>query len=263
MIADRSADAFAAWIRALESRHLADLEFAEVSRALRALSSAYVERRSRLRDGAALSGAGKRAAFALFYGPLHFLLVQHIVRQFDALGGTGFSRIHSATIVDLGCGTGAAGAAWATTRPQSAKVVGIDLHPWAIAEAEHTYRHFGISARTRRGDIAREPWPKGPAAFIAAFTINETDDSSRQRILTRLLEHSRDGDPVLIVEPIAGSAAPWWDTWRTEFERAGGRADEWRFAVELPAIVAKLDRAAGLNHRELKGRSLWMGDRPT
>jgi hypothetical protein len=28
--------------------------------------------------------------------------------------------------------------------------------------------------------------------------------------------------------------------------------------VELPAIVAKLDRAAGLDHREITGRSLWL-----
>ena len=43
------------WLRALEERHLADLTFPEVSRALRALSSAYVERRGRLKEGAALS----------------------------------------------------------------------------------------------------------------------------------------------------------------------------------------------------------------
>ncbi|HEX2341333.1 MAG TPA: hypothetical protein VHI98_12715, partial [Vicinamibacterales bacterium] len=61
------------WMRALEARHLIDLQFAEVARALRALSSAYVQRRAALATGAALDGAGKRAAFALFYGPLHFL----------------------------------------------------------------------------------------------------------------------------------------------------------------------------------------------
>jgi hypothetical protein len=49
----------------LEARHLADLEFREVSKALRALSSTYVERRDRLAAGAALGTAGKRAAFAL------------------------------------------------------------------------------------------------------------------------------------------------------------------------------------------------------
>ena len=42
---------------------------------------------------------------------------------------------------------------------------------------------------------------------------------------------------------------------------AGGRGDEWRFRVELPAIVTKLDRAAGLNHRELTARSLCLGGR--
>src|SRR4051794_23726869 len=66
------------WLAELEARHFADLTFPEVSRALRALSSAYVERRATLGSGAALSGAGKRAAFALFYAPLHFLLIRLI-----------------------------------------------------------------------------------------------------------------------------------------------------------------------------------------
>jgi hypothetical protein len=34
------------WVAALEERHLADLRVPEVTKALRALSSAYVERRS-------------------------------------------------------------------------------------------------------------------------------------------------------------------------------------------------------------------------
>ena len=79
-----SADPFAAWMDALEKRHLKDLTFPEVRRALQALSSLYVERRDRLGQGSALEGAGKRAAFALFYGPLHFLLVRAIVRALGA-----------------------------------------------------------------------------------------------------------------------------------------------------------------------------------
>ena len=63
---------------------------------------------------------------------------------------------------------------------------------------------------------------------------------------------------MLIVEPLAGFVARWWNRWRDTVEAAGGRADEWRFRMELPAIVAKLDRAAGLNHREITGRSLWL-----
>ena len=76
------------WLTALESRHFSDLTFQEVSRSLRALSATYVERRDRLREGAALSGAGKRAAFAVFYGPLHYLLVREIVRAIPEAGAT-------------------------------------------------------------------------------------------------------------------------------------------------------------------------------
>jgi len=71
-----------------------------VSRSLRALSSTYVERRSRIADGSAFQGRGKRAAFALFYGPIHFLLLDHIV--------SALPRTQQITqLVDLGCGTGA------------------------------------------------------------------------------------------------------------------------------------------------------------
>jgi methyltransferase family protein len=254
--------AFDDWMRALEARHLAELQFAEVSRALRALSSAYVERRARLGEGAALSGAGKRAAFALFYGPLHFLIVQHIVK---ALGlswdpaSAGFDRrVREMTVVDLGCGTGAAGAALGMACAKTPSVVGIDRHPWAVGEAAETYRHFGLPARTRRGDIVAVAWPKPPAAFLAAFTLNEMDDAARHAVMERLLDRD---DPVLIVEPLAGQAAPWWSQWRTALAARGGRADEWRFKAELPAIVAKLDRAAGLDHRELTARSLWLDRR--
>ena len=73
------------WLSALEARHFADLTFPEVARALRALSSAYVERRGRWQAGAALSGAGKRAAFALFYGPLHYPLVREITGALDSV----------------------------------------------------------------------------------------------------------------------------------------------------------------------------------
>jgi hypothetical protein len=243
---------FDEWMRSLEARHLADLTFSEVSRALRALSSAYVERRARLAEGAALSGAGKRAAFALFYAPLHHLLIRHIV---DELPGA----VHQApTLVDLGCGTGASGAAWASAAASRPRVVGVDRHPWTLAEAAETYRRFGLTGQTRQADVAAAPLPKSPASLLAAFTVNELADASRDALKSRLLARATQGDQVLIVEPVAKSVTRWWGEWQKDFERAGGRADEWRFHVELPAIVQKLDRAAGLNHRELTGRSLWI-----
>src|SRR5258705_423315 len=150
---------FDQWISELEKRHLADLRIAEVTRALRALSSAYVERRhTRLRSSSfggqavgrgPLGSAGKRAAFALFYAPLHFLAASHVIGSLD-----GAIEPSPSAILDVGCGTGAAGAASASA--------------------------------------------------------------------------------------------------------AGGRADEWRFAVDLPPLLRTLDKAAGLNHRELTVRSLWL-----
>jgi SAM-dependent methyltransferase len=244
---------FSAWIAALEARHLAELTFPEVSRALRALSSAYVERRARLAAGAALSGAGKRAAFALFYGPLHYLLMSHIVRELPG------AAEGSPTIIDLGCGTGASGSAWAAACRARPRVVGVDRHPWALGEASATYRSFGVNAQTRQGDIATAPLPKGPASILAAFTVNELPDDSRDQLLQQLLERASQGDRVLIVEPVARFVARWWGGWRQAFEQAGGRADEWRVRADLPAIVKKLDRAAGLDHREITGRSLWIG----
>ncbi len=241
------------WLIALEKRHFADMTFPEVARALRALSSTYVERRGRLTAGAALSGAGKRAAFALFYGPLHYLLVREITVAI------GFRPARVTTLVDLGCGTGAAGAAWAQTLSKLPAIVGVDVNSWALSEASRTYRAFGATARTRLGDIATTSWPGSPAALLAAFTLNELRDAARERVLQRLVERGERGDIVLVVEPVAGFVAPWWNRWRDVFAAAGGRAADWRFSIELPAIVAKLDRAAGLDHRTLTGRSLWFG----
>jgi SAM-dependent methyltransferase len=249
----RSDDPLARWIAALEAKHFASLTFPEVSRALRALSSTYVERRQKLAEGAALSGAGKRAAFALFYGPLHHLLLTHIVENLPD------ATAKMQALLDLGCGTGASGAAWAAACAKPGpRVVGIDRHPWAIGEAAATYRAFGVSASVRQGDIAHATLPKGPLSILAAFTMNELADADRDALLARLVERASHGDRVLIVEPLAGFVARWWNRWRATFEAAGGRADEWRLRTALPPIVAKLDRAAGLNHREITGRSLWL-----
>src|SRR5215510_8115496 len=156
---------FAEWMSFLEARHLRDLTFPEVSRALRALSSAYVERRKKLPEGAALAGAGKRAAFGLFYGPLHFLLIRHIVSSVPEL-----TRVPE--VVDLGCGTGAAGAAWAGICAPKVAVHGVDRHPWAVDEARETYRLFGLRGRARVADVAKVVFPER-SAVVAAYSVNE------------------------------------------------------------------------------------------
>jgi len=242
------------WVQSLETQYLSDLSFAEVSRALRALSATYVERRERLSKGAALAGEGKRAAFALFYGPLHHLTVREIVRALPgALDG-------GRTLVDLGCGTGAAGAAWAANCRERPRVVGVDRHPWALDQASRTYRHFGLKARLQRSDAASVQWSR-PASIVAAFTVNELSKADRDVLFQHLIGRRSPADRVLIVEPLARFVAPWWREWADAFARCGGRADEWRFRVALPPVVAKLDRAAGLDHNEITARSLWLPPR--
>jgi len=102
-------------------------------------------------------------------------------------------------------------------------------------------------------------WPKGPADMIAAFVLNELADETREAVRPALFQAARDGHRVLLVEPIAKGAARWWSDWHRETLVEGGRADEWRFRVELPELLGRLDRAAGLDHRELTARTLALG----
>jgi hypothetical protein len=248
-----SEEKFSDWIAALDTRHLSMLTASEVARALRALSSCYVERREKLASGDALGSAGKRAAFALFYAPVHFLVTRAIVRT---LGVDEIVRI-----VDLGCGTGAAGAAWAT-EAGGAPIAGFDLNPWAVAEASWTYRTFGLPGHARRSDVGRlKLRAERGTGFVAAYTLNELKRGSRASLLPQLLHAGARGARILVVEPIARRSAPWWDDWQAAFERAGGAADEWRFPGNLPARQSHLARAAGLNPHELTARSLYLGEK--
>jgi SAM-dependent methyltransferase len=250
-----TSDPFPSYYDALEARHRSELTFQEIRRALTALSSLYVERRERLSGGTALDGAGKRAAFALYYGPLHFLLVREIVR---ALGP---ALRAPARLVDLGCGTGTAGAAWALSGERAAVVDGIDTSGWAVTEARWTLRQLGLSGTVTRGDAASAALPAGRVGVLAAFTVNELPEVPRARLRDRLLGTAGAGSPVLIVEPIARRTSPWWPEWARAFREAGGRDDEWRFRPALPGTLALLGKAAGLDARELTGRSLCLPGR--
>jgi SAM-dependent methyltransferase len=240
-----------AWLAALEKRHLADLKPSQAARALRALSSCYVERRAKLARGGALESAGKRAAFALFYGPLHFLVTREIVRAIEPAR-------YVAQILDLGCGTGAAGAAWAVESGRCT-INGIDRHPWAVAEANWTYRAFGITGYALQGDIDRAPIRgRRGHGILAAYSVNELTDDVRRSLLTRLVEAHQRGSRVLVIEPIAKRLAPWWPEWADACMAGGGRVDEWRFPIDLPERQRQLGKSAGLDPRELTARSLWM-----
>lgn len=227
------------------------------------MSSAYVERRdSALADRTALDGAGKRAAFALYYGPIHFLLVQHIVRELGISPERG-------TIVDLGCGTGVAGAAAASTSPgpstsagasaPAVQVLGIDTHPWTLDEARLTYQAFGLRADLRRAHAARTHFPSDTSFIVAAFVVNELKDNDRDGLLRKFIRLKPD-TTILVVEPIAHRISPWWNEWTRAL---GARADEWRARIDPPPIVKRLAKAAGLRPDVLTARSLLVNSRPS
>jgi len=161
-------------------------------------------------------------------------------------------------LADWGCGTGAAGAAWASAIDPPPRISAIDVHPWALSEAAATYKAFGLDADVRRGDVLRSRVPSSADALVAGWVVNELEDRARTELLPRLVDLAARGVRVLIVEPIATSVSPWWPEWSAAFEAAGGRADEWRFRMELPQLVRRLDKAAGMRHDEVTARSLWL-----
>lgn len=240
----------AGFVAALEARHLSNLRVPEVTKALRALSSSYVQRREKAVPRA-MESAGKRAAFALFYAPLHFMATALAVRALEA--DVPLPR----TIVDIGCGTGAAGAAWAIVAGRAPTVTGIDHHPWAVTEARWAYRQLGLAGSARRGDVGRLTPPPSGGVIVAAYVLNELTAELRTKVENHLLDAAARGTRILLIEPIARSITPWWSHTASRFAAVGGRADEWRFAVDLPPLVRLLDKAAGLDHRELTLRSLY------
>ncbi len=152
------------FIAALQERHAAPLRRPEFLKAIRALSARYVERRAELSDRSPLDSAGKRAAFAAYYAPLHFVITTEVLRAIGA------DRHPLDRIVDLGCGTGVAGAAWARALGKRPKIQGVDKSGWAVDEANWTYRTLGLSGRATRGDLVRA------AADLAASAKREPLD---------------------------------------------------------------------------------------
>jgi 2-polyprenyl-3-methyl-5-hydroxy-6-metoxy-1,4-benzoquinol methylase len=240
------------WMTRLEARHLANLQFSEVSRALRALSSAYVERRhTAIAAGKVLDTVGKRAAFALYYGPLHFVAATRILESLPVA-----REVREALpVLDLGCGTGAVGAAvaaWTGTR----RIHGLDVHPWTLDEARATYANFGLDATLTRANVARLRQPGAPSFIVAGYVVNELPDAERERLLRNLMAAVGHGSQLLVIEPLSGQAAPWWPAWVETFATLGARADTWHLTISPPDLTMKLGQAAGLTPTSVKARTI-------
>jgi hypothetical protein len=252
-----------AWLEALVARHSSAMTRPEFLKAIRALSARYVERRSALPDRSPLDSAGKRAAFAGFYAPLHFLTMRGVVR------GLGAGSATLDTIVDLGCGTGVAGMAWASEWAPAPAIVGIDQSAWAIDEARRNWQDAGVKGRAERRDLVLElerlarasddPRRRPAIGIVLGWSLNELTGPARDRAEQAIHALAARGAHVIVVEPIGRRLVPWWTALAERAVRAGARSDEWRFDDPLPPALASLDRDAGFQREELTARSLaWL-----
>lgn len=249
----------APWMARLEARHLAKLQFSEVSRALRALSSAYVERRhTAIAAHRVLDGAGKRAAFALYYGPVHFLATSQVIAALRERAGAP-DAWRALPVIDVGCGTGAVGAAAAVTTG-APSILGLDTHPWALDEARDTYAAYGLDASVVRGSAAKLRRPRQPSFVVAGYVANELTEAERAVLGRTLVNAARHGSRVLVIEPLARAATPWWPEWVELFAPLGGRAEEWKLTIAPPDLVRRLGEAAGLTPTATNVRTLCVAD---
>jgi hypothetical protein len=239
---------FDAWCEATRARFMPPLSFSEVRKGVRALSSLYVERRDEGRLAArALDGQGKRAAFACYYAPLHFLATWHAAETLAE---------PVERVIDLGCGSGATGAACAR-RLGAAPVLGVDRSGWALGEARRTWRAFGLAGRSRRGALPGAlPRTRPGDLLCAGWAINELEEEPREELLEGLRAAAARGVRLLVIEPLAGAASPWWEAWRPRFAEVGVESRPLKRSLALPAWIARMDKAAGLSHQPLGARIL-------
>lgn len=244
---------FDRWLDAAVARHVPPLAFSDVRKGVQALSSLYVERRA-AGDLGARSGASaaKRAALVSYYAPLHFLAAREAAARLGEGALAGVRRVF-----DLGGGSGAVGAALATAAGGAPRLVVIDRSGWALSEARHTWRAFGLAGSSRRG-VLPEALPRAGRGdlLLLGWVVNELEAPARERLLEGLAEAAARGAAVLVLEPLSGRVSPWWEGWVRRLAGAGGHEERVKTEAEVPDWIARLDEAAGLDHSLIGARVL-------
>ncbi len=229
----------------LESRYKANLTFQEIRKGAQALSQTYVQGRDRMRQHD--WGAGKRAAFCLYYAALHGLVIEHLISELE-LG-------KPQRIIDIGCGTGLPGLVWQRLARTNASILGFEPSKWSAEEATWLYRSAKVQGQVQQKncDALRNISLKSTDAILLAYVINELPDETRHEFLHTLQKSATSGCTIFIVEPIAQITKHWWDEWVLAL---GATTGEMKKRVILPESIKLFDKASKLDHSTLKAR--WM-----
>ena len=252
MPATESEARFNRWLVWLGQECGQGLSFSELRRGAQALSNDYVSRRIESQGSArALEGRAKRAAFAMFYSPLHYLVARRV------LDDSGLTSLPLTRILDVGCGLGAAGAAWAHGSPARPRVWACDKNGWAVQTARASFRELGLRARVERRSVLAMTAPTRGDVILASYVVNELTAAERSEFLAMCLG-ARQSSGILILEPIAIRPLKWWAPWTRAILEAGGREDTWELEIHLPDSLRQIDQASGWDHNRVKARTLWL-----
>ncbi len=251
-------DTFDAWLTGTLSRFVPPLTFTEVRKGVQALSSLYVERRREGRLATrAIEGTGKRAALATYYAALHFLTAHHALRMIERERLGPVRRV-----ADLGCGTGAVGAAVGATLDGVREIVGFDRSGWALEEAERTWGAFGLKGRPVREDLPGAVPRGGPGTLLVfGWSASELGEEELAGLLRRIIGALRKGSTLFLLEPLSTRVTPWWETWKTALAPHRVQEELIRVAIDRPGFVRDMDKAARLDHQVIGARLLYGGAR--
>ena len=243
------------WLQERTQAAEQELSFREIRKGVQAVSADYLGRlRGRSLGNRALDGRAKRAAFATFFSAIHHATVRTWLAT-EPLGSVRGVR----RVLDLGCGTGAVGAAAALSIRDRPPILGIDRSQWAIEEARACYRAFGLSGSTKRATLpGGMPRIESGDLLVAGWSINELEEGSLTAMLETLNRALKKGAGLLIVEPISEKICPWWGAWRRKYQPLGVQEFRVKFPWNRPEWIQRMDKAAHMNHSILSARVLAM-----
>ena len=241
------------WLDWLFERHQRDLTFQELRRSVQALSATYVERRKLHAAPRALDGKGKRAAFACFFAPLHFLVVREILAALAARAPCEQILRSRLRLAGRRPGLGHEPRDQAHPRRRRHQPLGHRRGRPRICASSACMVARGSAICSRRGcrtvpressRPSRSTSSTGPAAVVSG------SGSSRPMLWAR--RSSSSSPSPARSQPRGGPSGK---------RRSSGRAAEQISGAlprAYPAACSSWNRAAGLDHHELKARSLWL-----